>query len=767
MPLNLDGWTLRTNDLESSMALTQIVSQTVKRSTNLQILAAARKANMQRIPDAAFFPAIGKKPICQSWKPYLTRAGVHGSGQNWADATGFCVAPIQGSKLAICDIDDQGFGRELLAAIPDLKKTYTVRRGPHAHIYIHLARQMPQASAKLKNPDGSERASLRGTGAYVIGAGSQHFNNDGQPSGDYYVGNDRPIASLNEAQTNNLFRLFGIDEKPTGTMAPLPRGENTPPADDWQQGKAREYIDDYRAELRAKQAGRNDALNFCAYQVGHLAHYLNNDEHLIELLYSDAVANGYVAKDKERATRATIRSGFDAGKLKPRYPFGRQDRRLGKADTLPNLEPAEQSAQAEDAQPAEPVTRHSVPSSHERAIRFMLGRQADAVLELVAASSTQEYRSVAQMAGGVKARERKFYRAFDEYGAEPLYETLCHDDQVFSSPLINTQIPDRRDTPQQQAKLYRLRSSLTLVLLDLLAAHIADKHDVPRFNRHQIAALGIQDGAQDLADAINAQIDAKLSKDERAERDRALSKALAEYRQWERDLQDMTVAPVEGDTPVEQTVARVLAQVGIDTTWHKVEVAASMPRERFRRNLHKLGKTTEERYGQDRIVSSYEGLPTEYDPGRRAFPAEAVTDDGELLNLRSPVDRQRAYEALRSGEKLRIKYVEGITIRDMTADELTERDKPKERKAKSYASAPRKPAQVKRLGPDVARIARLVAWAETVCKLPPDGNLTLIERIYRLADPPDVDTDDDLIAGLVAEGAVLVSVVPTITTMES
>lgn len=299
--------------MQATLSLAQTAQPSISSD---KILAAARDTNLRRIPDAAFFPAYGKRPICEAWKPYLARAGVHGAADQWARATGYCVAPIQGSKLAIIDIDDPAFKAELVAAIPEPTESYTVRRGDHCHLYIRLARPLPKASFKLLAPDGSERASLRGTGAYVIGAGSAHYD-DGKPTGDTYRANDKPVITLTAEQTDILFRLFGVDETPAPAcrdLVELPHLDNI-----ITNQYVRIAVENEIAILAKTQAGRNDQLNKSAHALGKLvgAGVLAREE-AGRVLEIAAQRNGYVKKDGIRAALATIKSGLDAGEKKPR-----------------------------------------------------------------------------------------------------------------------------------------------------------------------------------------------------------------------------------------------------------------------------------------------------------------------------------------------------------------------------------------------------------------------------------------------------------------
>jgi hypothetical protein len=81
---------------------------------------------------------------------------------------------------------------------------------------------------------------------------------------------------------------------------------------------ARKVFDAEIGKLCSTGAGRNDALNRCAFRLGQFtgANRLNRSE--VESALLDAAhANGYAAKDGESAARSTIQSGLNRGELEP------------------------------------------------------------------------------------------------------------------------------------------------------------------------------------------------------------------------------------------------------------------------------------------------------------------------------------------------------------------------------------------------------------------------------------------------------------------
>lgn len=160
------------------------------------------------------FPVIGKLPAFgHKWntEKALGHAGVQAASHHvWDAATGYALTPIRGGLLVVAEYDDPAFGSLLLRELPVLRRALHVRRDDHGHFYVVLAAPLPQCYVSLKIGHGQtavEMASLRGTGAYVVGPKSRH------PSGQYYLESHgtRPVP-LTERDTQTLFRLFHIEQ---------------------------------------------------------------------------------------------------------------------------------------------------------------------------------------------------------------------------------------------------------------------------------------------------------------------------------------------------------------------------------------------------------------------------------------------------------------------------------------------------------------------------------------------------------------------------
>jgi len=157
----------------------------------------------------AVFPVCGKVPIVSSWAPYSDAPGNYGTDDAWARATGYAVAPVVGSRLVIIDLDDFRHLEALRAICPALGQTFTVTRGPeHLHLYCNLAVGVLDKAYLTRRENNREVASIRGTGAYVVGPESDHS------SGDPYIPNDLPVITLTLFEQTRLLEWFNAPDTP-------------------------------------------------------------------------------------------------------------------------------------------------------------------------------------------------------------------------------------------------------------------------------------------------------------------------------------------------------------------------------------------------------------------------------------------------------------------------------------------------------------------------------------------------------------------------
>ncbi len=167
----------------------------------------------------AAFPVRGKVPLVAEWTTYREKSGLYGTETDWSQATGYALAPVQGTSLAVLDVDDPAASQSLLAEFPSLAETFQVHRSDHVHFYLCLADPLSQAGLKRWNHTPKrEVASLRGTGMYVVGPLSDH------PEGDLYIPNEQPIIRLNIFEQTRLLEWFApsrtiVSGSPDGVQA--------------------------------------------------------------------------------------------------------------------------------------------------------------------------------------------------------------------------------------------------------------------------------------------------------------------------------------------------------------------------------------------------------------------------------------------------------------------------------------------------------------------------------------------------------------------
>jgi hypothetical protein len=149
-------------------------------------------------------------PIVSTWAPSLDAPGNYGTDEEWSRATGYAVAPVVGSRLVIIDLDDFRQLETLREICPALGQTFTVTRGPeHLHLYCNLAVGVLDKAYLMRRENNREVASIRGTGAYVVGPESDHS------SGEQYIPNDQPVVTLNLFEQTRLLEWFNASDSQT------------------------------------------------------------------------------------------------------------------------------------------------------------------------------------------------------------------------------------------------------------------------------------------------------------------------------------------------------------------------------------------------------------------------------------------------------------------------------------------------------------------------------------------------------------------------
>ena len=151
---------------------------------------------------------------------------------------------------------------------------------------------------------------VRGLGGYVIAPGATLT--DGR-SYRIIAGTWDAIPALPE-----LLATFLREKHSTVTPA-LPGAPVGRFVTDRERAFAQAALADEAAKLSAmpEGSGRNRALNDAAHSLGTMDGWIDLNA-VSNALWEASIANGYVAKDGEAQTRATIESGINAGRSKPR-----------------------------------------------------------------------------------------------------------------------------------------------------------------------------------------------------------------------------------------------------------------------------------------------------------------------------------------------------------------------------------------------------------------------------------------------------------------
>ncbi|MGB8478669.1 MAG: bifunctional DNA primase/polymerase [Acidobacteriaceae bacterium] len=227
-------------------------------------------------------------------------------GCNWGMPTG------RASGIFVLDADGQ-MGRDSLAALAaeglTMPVTRIVRTGNGLHYYFAMPPGVDIPCSTSKIAPGCD---VRGDGGYVIAPESIH------PNGNAYefVDPNTPIA---DAPAWLLGRVVAPKLADVLPMSSQPRQ----PATEYEKQYAAKALRDECAKFAALPAGtgvRNRALNTTAHSVATMVApgWLESQPTWNALWEA---AKGYRAQDGDTEASNTMRSGWEAGLLKPRAPL--------------------------------------------------------------------------------------------------------------------------------------------------------------------------------------------------------------------------------------------------------------------------------------------------------------------------------------------------------------------------------------------------------------------------------------------------------------
>jgi len=260
-------------------------------------------------------PCIGKK-TASTWKTrqqYRANASViqywHETG--WLQNVALVCGRISGN-LVVMDLDSLSAIAAYTSEFPALMDTYTVASGSGlgAHLYYY-ADALPMTTRVIGHKTLSN-VELRADGCYVIAPPSIHPIT----YAPYVVSNPAPILRVPHLREVSAWIRFLIAEKHGGEMPPPTK---KPKAVEAATAWARAALDAECAAIRmASEGARNDTLNRAAFKMGQLVRLGRLERADVESALTDA-AYPLAQSDGEMSVARTIKSGLDAGIVKPIY----------------------------------------------------------------------------------------------------------------------------------------------------------------------------------------------------------------------------------------------------------------------------------------------------------------------------------------------------------------------------------------------------------------------------------------------------------------
>ena len=222
--------------------------------------------------------------------------------------------PVGAHSLLVIDADRKLNGPDGVAAFQalcaahsiDLSNAFVVET-PSTGLHFYFRTETPYGNSTGSLPAGID---VRGLGGYVIAPGAT------LPDGRSY----RIIAGTWDAIPALPEPLAAFLREKHHTVTPaLAGGPVGLAVTDRERAFAQAALADEFAKLSAMRegSGRNRALNDAAHSLGTMEGWIDLNA-VANALWEASIANGYVAKDGEAQTKATIESGINAGRSKPR-----------------------------------------------------------------------------------------------------------------------------------------------------------------------------------------------------------------------------------------------------------------------------------------------------------------------------------------------------------------------------------------------------------------------------------------------------------------
>lgn len=217
------------------------------------------------------------------------------------------------NNLFILDLDEIEICQLFVDKFPSLAKTLTVktRRGKH---HYYQADHLPQSGKVMGVTVNGMLCNIEllCEGFQAVLPPSIHPET-GQP---YKVDNHDEILWLTQEEVDCIVEWFNgwkavkrEQEANVDKVTPIKSNANVP-----------KFVNDIITGLTETSSGRNNALNEASFSIGQfVAAGIIDIEVARTMLFEAATKNGYVEKDGEKQTWATINSGLTAGIKQPRF----------------------------------------------------------------------------------------------------------------------------------------------------------------------------------------------------------------------------------------------------------------------------------------------------------------------------------------------------------------------------------------------------------------------------------------------------------------
>lgn len=275
----------------------------------MNILYAASQVNIIEAAHAyldanvSIIPLVGKLPSV-AWNEFRQTPPARARVRWWLQTgkmqnIGIVLGTVSGG-LVVLDVDDPEAVTTFERTFPEMANTMTVQTSRGRHYYWYT--MCPPNHTIMCKP-----YELRSNGAYIVAPPSVHPKS-GQP---YKLA--RALAPRRLDNLNELEAWINKCRRGATVITPYPQNAVKEPT-----RFASAALDAEAAAVRtAPQGTANHTLNRAAYKLGQLVAAGAIDRVHVEAVLA-AAASALTARDGERATLRTIRSGLEAGMRNPR-----------------------------------------------------------------------------------------------------------------------------------------------------------------------------------------------------------------------------------------------------------------------------------------------------------------------------------------------------------------------------------------------------------------------------------------------------------------